>query len=188
VTVRPAEPADAPGLARVFLESAAYHRSSVDASIFGHPEPGAVLRAYHEALAGQGAEGRPGPGGDPGPGPGGDPGPRTAGLLVAEVDGQVVGLVELRIEAPPADRADMHLPVRYGWVDELAVGEAWRRSGVGTRLLRAAEAWLRERGAVAVLLDTHPGNAAALDFYQERMGYRPVGVRLRKRLDGGAGP
>jgi len=42
--------------------------------------------------------------------------------------------------------------------------------------------FVRDRAAVWILLDTHPANVEALHFYQARMGYKPVGVRLTKRL------
>jgi ribosomal-protein-alanine N-acetyltransferase len=48
-----------------------------------------------------------------------------------------------------------------------------RRSGVGSQLLKAAEARLREGGSKAVGLETAVDNAAALAFYK-RHGYHVV--------------
>jgi ribosomal-protein-alanine N-acetyltransferase len=45
-----------------------------------------------------------------------------------------------------------------------------RRGGVGSTLLRAAEARLQQAGATAVELETPVNNAAAIQFYKE-MGY-----------------
>jgi ribosomal protein S18 acetylase RimI-like enzyme len=101
--------------------------------------------------------------------------------LVAELDNTVVGFVDVTISRPDAE-LDTHRPDIRGWVLEIAVAEHLRGQGVGTRLLAAAEAWARDRGAVWILLDTHPANVDALRFYQARMGYAPVGVRLTKRL------
>ena len=101
--------------------------------------------------------------------------------LVAELDGPVVGFVDVTISRPGSE-LDTHRPDVRGWVLEIAVAESLRGHGVGTRLLAAAEAWARNRGAVWILLDTHPANVDALRFYQARMGYAPVGVRLTKRL------
>jgi len=53
-----------------------------------------------------------------------------------------------------------------GWVYYLAVAPDRRREGLGRRLMDAAEAWLRERGAPKLQLMVRDSNAAALDFYR----------------------
>ena len=67
----------------------------------------------------------------------------------------------------------------YGWtwggcafVDLLWVDEAWRRRGLGGRLLASAEQEARSRGCTQVLLSTHGFQAP--DFYAAR-GYRETG-------------
>jgi len=64
----------------------------------------------------------------------------------------------------------------------VVVEEAFRRQGVGARLMAALENWGRERGATVALLDTYPESALSLPFFQERMGYRRRSVRLIKQL------
>jgi GNAT superfamily N-acetyltransferase len=88
---------------------------------------------------------------------------------------------------------DMNL----GWlfVSALWVERASRRSGIGARLLREAEARARERGCVGIYLDTY--SFQARPFY-ERLGFRlfgelpdcpPGGAKyyLHKRFDRDAG-
>ena len=105
--------------------------------------------------------------------------------LVAEVDGEVVGSLEAEL-VPPLESA------RYQMVPELGqtrlfinyVGTAqphWRR-GVATRLVEAAEAWGRSAGATIALCDTYLGSPVSLPFWEQRMGYSPRSVRLRKSL------
>ena len=53
-----------------------------------------------------------------------------------------------------------------GWVYYLAVAPDRRREGLGRRLMEAAEAWLRERGAPKLQLMVRAGNAEALGFYE----------------------
>jgi ribosomal protein S18 acetylase RimI-like enzyme len=101
--------------------------------------------------------------------------------LVASLEGEVVGFADVSISRPGSD-VDIHRPEIRGWILEIAVADTMRGQGVGARLLSAAEAWARDRGAVWILLDTHPANLEALHFYRARMGYTPVGVRLTKRL------
>lgn len=56
-----------------------------------------------------------------------------------------------------------------GWIYYLAVSPDARRGGIGRALMRAAEAWLRDRGAPKLQLMVRGGNADALNFY-ERIG------------------
>jgi len=69
---------------------------------------------------------------------------------------------------------------RHGWgfVDaalpeiSLAVAPAWRRRGIGTRLLAAAAEQVRGEGYRAVSLSVMPENPARVLY--ERAGFRPV--------------
>jgi len=60
-----------------------------------------------------------------------------------------------------------------GHIVTIDVGSGVRRSGVGSRLLLAAEDRLRATGSRAVSLETAVDNAAALAFYK-RHGYSVV--------------
>jgi ribosomal protein S18 acetylase RimI-like enzyme len=72
-----------------------------------------------------------------------------------------------------------------GWVYYLAVATTAQRSGVGTALMRAAEAWLEVRDIPALNLMVRAGNDAALAFYAA-LGYEVFdGPTLGRRLDGG---
>lgn len=67
-----------------------------------------------------------------------------------------------------------------GWVYYLAVQPDERRRGLGRRMMREAELWLRERGAVKLNLMVRDSNPAALDFYQQ-LGYEDAGVTVFAR-------
>ena len=62
------------------------------------------------------------------------------------------------------------------------MAERHRRSGVGTRLAEAAEAWGRERGAGIAETWTYGASPLSLPFWSQRMGYEPRSVQLRKSL------
>lgn len=70
-----------------------------------------------------------------------------------------------------------------GWVYYLAVAPAWRRTGLGRRLMRAAEDWLAARDAPKVQLMVREGNESVLQFYAA-LGYTDQGsVLLGRFLD-----
>lgn len=73
-----------------------------------------------------------------------------------------------------------------GWVYYLAVDPAARGRGHGAAMMRACEAWLRERGIPKLNLMVRADNAATLGFYAA-IGYRRDDVAvLSRRLDGDA--
>jgi ribosomal protein S18 acetylase RimI-like enzyme len=57
-----------------------------------------------------------------------------------------------------------------GWIYHLAVTPEWRRRGVGTRLVRAAEAGLSRIGCPKVNLQVRAGNYEVVSFYR-KLGY-----------------
>jgi aminoglycoside 6'-N-acetyltransferase I len=72
-------------------------------------------------------------------------------LFVAEDAGRLVGYVEVGLRSH-ADGCDPSRPCGYieGWY----VAPRFRRSGVGRRLIDAAESWVREQGARELASDT----------------------------------
>lgn len=74
---------------------------------------------------------------------------------------------------------------RYARILALSVTGTERGSGIGTRLLRAAEAWARDAGASDIIVNSGHHRAEAHAFYEHR-GYRPTGVRFVKSLTAGA--
>ena len=70
-----------------------------------------------------------------------------------------------------------------GWVYYLAVTMTERGTGLGRRLMQAAEAWLVQRGAVKLQLMVRETNTAVIGFC-DRLGFADADVRvLAKRLD-----
>jgi GNAT superfamily N-acetyltransferase len=90
-------------------------------------------------------------------------------VLVAEEDGRLVGFL--------TGYQDLH-SVRFGyraWVEDFAVDPARRSRGIGKRLLDAAKAWARERGATHLELDSAESRPDAHRFYErERPSWRSV--------------
>ena len=61
-------------------------------------------------------------------------------------------------------------PEAYAYFDDFSVTEACRNRGLGTVLLRTAEAYVKERGIPAIVFHVEKRNAAAQRLY-ERSGY-----------------
>jgi len=102
-------------------------------------------------------------------------GRRGSRTWVAEADGEIVGFLT----------ADRHPLMRLGHVITVDVVEAWRRRGVGSVLMDAAEEWAREEGFVAISLETGENNLAAQAFYEAR-GYSRYEKRERYYANGEA--
>jgi GNAT superfamily N-acetyltransferase len=90
--------------------------------------------------------------------------PRRCAVLVAERGSEVVGMVTAQLVASTAEGALSAL------VEDMVVEADSRGGGIGAALLRAIEAWARERGATRLQLLADCENAPALAFYV-RMGW-----------------
>ena len=89
-------------------------------------------------------------------------------FLVAEVDGEVAGLLIIVVPAW-TDAAE---------ITDLAVDIAFRRMGAGRALVDAAFAWARERGHRSLWVDPRADNHAAISFYVS-LGFRLSGFNDR---------
>lgn len=110
----------------------------------------------------------------------------AAAVFVAEVfvedvpGGRLAGFVQAGLRSH-ADGCDPAHPVGYleGWF----VDPAWRRKGLGSRLVAAAEAWARGHGCVEMASDTWWDNEGSQRAH-EALGFAVVDrcVNYRKRL------
>jgi N-acetylglutamate synthase-like GNAT family acetyltransferase len=102
---------------------------------------------------------------------------RAAGdeLLVAEVQGTVVGLANLHVSP------SLEYDAPAGKLGALVVDERHRRAAVGRALVAAVEARARERGCGLLFLTTAERRSDAHAFY-ERLGFERTGRRYAKRF------
>jgi GNAT superfamily N-acetyltransferase len=127
VAVRPARPSDATDLARNWID-VAQHYAELDADAFRVPAADGLVEWLEELLR--------------------RPRSEDAVWLVAEVDGRVAGDVSAHLEQPAedADRQSLRDLGRVRmYVDALGITEAYRRRGVGARLMGAVEEWVGPR-------------------------------------------
>lgn len=92
-------------------------------------------------------------------------------LLVATAGDEIVGAVMAGFDGT------------RGWMHHLAVAPAWRRRGVATALVRAAEAGLRRLGCPKLNLQVVPENAGVVAFYR-RLGFEvEARISMGRRLE-----
>ena len=155
VLVRARRADDFEALVDLDLASARHH-ASIDPESYQVPERDAVAAFLERRL--------------------GDP---AREMLVAEVDGDVVGAVDITLVGPH-DPGSIVRPIPTADLG-ISVAEGWRDRGIGHTLMAAAEANARARGAERMILDMSSANAGALRFYRA-LGYREHGLLLSRSL------
>lgn len=93
----------------------------------------------------------------------------NARVLVAEVDGDIVGRVTVDTTYRDAD------------ISGFVVAQRSRRQGIGSTLMDAAEAEARERMCSRIRLSVAKGNVGALALYAAR-GYERIGENFSAGL------
>ncbi len=95
-------------------------------------------------------------------------------------DGKIVGFLEASIRTFVEDCHSDHVGYLEGWFVETA----FRRQGIGRKLVAAAERWARKKGCAEMASDAEVGNEASLQAHQN-LGYAETSrlVHLRKDLD-----
>ena len=156
VKIRQAKPTDVGSLADIYQASAEHH-VRLDPSLYSTPDYLALKERYAKRL----------------------PLPEEEEILVAEVDGEVVGWIEMLLR--PASGQPRMMRDALSVALDIAVLPEHRGHGVGSRLVDAAEKWAGERGAEVMTLSTHVANFDAIRFYQERHGFRTTGILMMKR-------
>jgi ribosomal protein S18 acetylase RimI-like enzyme len=151
-----ARSSDVEDIAAAFRDSAEYHKA-LDPDLYVVPDTHEMAIAFADKV-----------------------GSPDSVIFVAEATGHVVGFVEVNLR-PPGPGPSMIRPHVAATVG-ITVRTGHRRQGIGTRLMQAAAEWAVSRGAEALLLDCHVANVGAIRFY-ERLGYRPQGLIMRRRLE-----
>jgi GNAT superfamily N-acetyltransferase len=102
--------------------------------------------------------------------------PRNGALFVAEAEGEIVGLLAASWQHA------VHVPGRYGTVQDLWVEPAWRSRAIGAELLEALFELARRqripRLEVGLPQDSFAAIEATRSFYLAN-GFAPLGPRMR---------
>lgn len=99
-------------------------------------------------------------------------------IFVAEIaEGKVVGYVYATVEKTPDDL----ITVPYASVNELAVEEKYRLSGIGKSLMDRVHNWTREQGLNILQLAVWEFNRGAGEFY-DKLGYKTIMRKMENVL------
>jgi GNAT superfamily N-acetyltransferase len=104
---------------------------------------------------------------------------RTGVLLVADVGGQLVGVLAASWQVA------IHVPGRYALIQDIWVDPAWRSQAVGHSLLQAFAELARAQGVRRIevgLPREHFVGLAATDAFYRREGFTTLGSRMQRRL------
>lgn len=155
VRVRPARTRDLPEIVRLWRE----------------------LIGYHEALGGQDFRLAAGAEGGWRAYLGGHIGRKTRTCLVAEDEGRLVGFLLAGVERRPG----IFMERVHGLISDVYVRPAYRRRGVGRRLVDAALEWFGGRRVSRVRLRTDARNAPGVAFWK-RLGFETVALTMDRLL------
>lgn len=104
---------------------------------------------------------------------------KSHALLLAEASSKAVGLLYAQIYDTPA--SPVLVALRRCHVADLVVDVAWRRRGVGRRLMDAVAKWARAQGAAQLVLTVWHGNRGAQRFYRA-LGFGDVSHVMKRDL------
>ncbi|MET8148836.1 GNAT family N-acetyltransferase [Actinoplanes sp. NPDC049668] len=160
ITVRPAAVADVEALVRLRVANAEAHLA-FDRGTYRVPARDAVLRHFTAMLA---------------------DGPERHAVLVAELAGRTVGMVEVLRNPDPPDHQILRPDAPSAQIHTVVLDSA-RDRGVGTALIDAAVKWAAEHGITYLSAGIHHQNSGAVRFYG-RHGFANYGVLMGRPVIG----
>lgn len=167
--IRDIRPGDGTGCARAWLD-AGRHYAALVPDVIQVPDADGLAEWFEEAI---GEEERD---------------DDVLWQVAEDLPDGVVGMVEASVVRPAPDahrQLQRDLSRTRLMVNALTVAEGYRRRGVGTALMEAAERWGRAKGAVVAVTDTNLRSPLSIPFYEKRMGYGRQAVLFRKALGSG---
>ena len=158
--VRPARTEDIAALVQLRLANAQRH-IDLDPSSYRLPDASAVHQYFRDALGGSGGA--------------------APLILVAEVSGEMAGMVEIVMTPDPPDHQIL-IPRRAAQIHTVVLA-GYRGQGIGKALVSEAERLAAEHGVWQLIAPIFAPNASAISFYSGA-GFGRHGVLLSKNPAG----
>ena len=102
-------------------------------------------------------------------------------IYVAEIGGQVVGMVVGTIHEQTKEELLELTPYKGGVVLELIVTNGYREKGIGTLLMEQMQSYFKKKGCSVSSVDVFPPNKNAYRLYN-KLGYRDRNIWMTKNL------
>ena len=99
-------------------------------------------------------------------------------IFVAEENGSFVGYIFILTCSPGMENARRYSP---GYISDLHVIKKYRKNGIGIKLVREGEKWLKSKGKKEVSLDVGTYNKSAIGLYR-KLKFLDKSVKLEKKL------
>jgi len=98
-------------------------------------------------------------------------------VLVAEADGELAGYVLF------LKREEFPLVTSSSWaiINELHVALAYRRRGIGTKLMKEAFKYLKSKSITHVRINVMAGNHPAINLYR-KLGFQDHSLKMKTNL------
>lgn len=159
INIRRAKNSDSRELGELFEEADILHRRALP-QVFQKPQDAKWYEKYLEKIFSD----------------------KNAALLVAEEEGELVGLVLVWVRQ--SANIPILVPRKFAVMENLVVKKEFRKKGIGRQLVEAAEEWIKKEGANLIELNVWEFNQGARDFY-EKLGYQTVSRKMQKLLGEG---
>ena len=102
-------------------------------------------------------------------------------MLLCERDGLTLGIIQLSVGVV-GDPGMKFQP--FGSIDEIAVAEKYRGTGIGNALMMAAESWAKENSLKMLRLDVWSKNDPAIGLY-EKHDFKKIRYRMYREISEG---
>lgn len=99
-------------------------------------------------------------------------------VLVAEIDGEVVGSGYARIKSNPKTYYDFE---KYAYLGFMYVSPQFRGMGVNQAIIEELKKWAVEQGLAEIKLEVYSDNIGAIKAY-EKVGFEKRMIEMRIRL------
>ena len=106
---------------------------------------------------------------------------KNALMLVAEVDGKVVGQLYAFVEKYEGDE----VTTGYNRVEigEISIVPENVRQGIGTKLMKEVEIWAKTKQITELSTLVYDFNKEAIEFYRSN-DYKPYSIKMNKKIIG----
>jgi ribosomal protein S18 acetylase RimI-like enzyme len=99
-------------------------------------------------------------------------------IFAMEEEGDFIGYIFVLTFVPGMEKMKKY---SSGYISDLHVCKKWRKKGLGIKLVKGGEKWLKSRGKEKVSLDVGTYNNGAVGLYR-KLNFKDKSLKLEKKL------